>query len=70
MPTTQDENARIISICRSHVDVLDLYTMALRLDTEVGQVSENDSVRQTMASLRRMVEKIVQDAYGPESVKT
>lgn len=56
MPTTNEEAAKIVKICQRHnITGRTLFALARDLDDEVGQVSQNDSVKVTMRMLRDAV---------------
>lgn len=59
MPTTQDEARVIIERASEYISASRLYQLFCRLDRDVGDSTENDSVRQTMAMLKRAAAEAV-----------
>jgi hypothetical protein len=51
MPMTEQEGKKTVEICLRHMQILALAKMADQLYKEVGQHSENDSVKQTLRML-------------------
>ena len=54
MPTTTSEAAQIIQICQEYITTDNLKKMATRLDEEVGQHTDNDSLKVTLSMLRQL----------------
>lgn len=56
MPTTTSEATHILQISREYISPEKLAEMLVRLDEEVGQHTENDSLKVSLAMLRQLVE--------------
>ena len=58
MPTTTSEAAQILQISSNYIEPEKLAEMLVRLDEEVGQHTDNDSLKVSLAMLRKMVESL------------
>ncbi len=56
MPTTQEEAAMIVGISQKYLPLERLKMLLIELDEQVGKKSENDSVQQSFAMFRELVE--------------
>jgi len=56
MPTTPEESKKIISISKEYLSQDKLIELFTRLDEEVGKTSFNDSVKQSLAAMRILVD--------------
>ena len=57
MPTSQGEAAKICEIIDDFLTVEDAKEITARLDEEVGQETDNDSLRVSLAMLRQLYEE-------------
>jgi hypothetical protein len=58
MPTTTEEASNILALAREYLSDADLRCLFTALDEAVGQTSTNDSLRQSLAMLRRAAEEV------------
>jgi len=56
MPTTTSEATQIVQICQEYITTEKLKEMATRLDEEVGQHTDNDSLKVTLNMLRQLTD--------------
>ena len=56
MPTTNSEATQIVQICLDYVSAGQLKELSTRLDEEVGQHTDNDSLKVTLNMLRQISE--------------
>lgn len=56
MPTTRDEAKRIVSISEEYISYDKLVQLFIRLDDEVGKKTTNDSLKQSLAMMRVLVD--------------
>ncbi len=56
MPTTSAEASRIVEISSEYLPPQQLHALLVKLDEEVGKTSENDSVKQSFAMFRALIE--------------
>ena len=68
MPTTQDEASRIVSISQEYLPIEKMAEMFVRLDAEVGQVTTNDSLKQSLAMMQKLVASIPKEEERETSV--
>lgn len=54
MPTSVSEARKIVSIINEYVPAEVAREMTIRLDKEVGQLSDNDSLRVSLSMLRAL----------------
>ena len=57
MPTSRGEAAKICGIIDDFLTVEDAKEITARLDEEVGQETDNDSLRVSLAMLRQLYEE-------------
>lgn len=62
MPTTAQESRKVIEICRKYVKLDVLAVLFDELWNEIGAASENDSVRQSIESMRYIVQQATRPA--------
>ncbi len=56
MPTSNDEARKIVSIMNEYLSDSDAQSITRRLDEEVGQASDNDSLKVSLQMLRALYE--------------
>ena len=56
MPTSNDEARKIVSIMNEYLSDSDAQSITRRLDAEVGQASDNDSLKVSLQMLRALYE--------------
>ena len=56
MPTSNDEARKIVSIMNEYLSDSDAQSITRRLDEEVGQTSDNDSLKVSLQMLRALYE--------------
>tara|TARA_R100000963_G_scaffold32379_1_gene24006 strand:- start:1251 stop:1427 length:177 start_codon:yes stop_codon:yes gene_type:complete len=56
MPTSNDEARKIVSIMSEYLSDSDAQSITRRLDEEVGQASDNDSLKVSLQMLRALYE--------------
>ena len=56
MPTSPDEAIKIYSIINEYIDHSTAKELTRRLDDEVGQVSDNISLKESLEMLRNLYE--------------
>ena len=56
MPTTTQEALKILEISQEYIDLADLKSLFTKLDTEVGQSSDNDSVKKSFAMFKQFAD--------------
>ena len=56
MPTSPDEAIKIYSIINEYIDHSVAQELTRRLDEEVGQMSDNASLRESLEMLRKLYE--------------
>ena len=56
MPTSNDEAKKIVSIMNEYLSDSDAQSITRRLDEEVGQASDNDSLTGSLQMLRALYE--------------
>ena len=56
MPTSNDEARKIVSIMNEYLSDSDPQSITRRLDEEVGQASDNDSLKVSLQMLRALYE--------------
>tara|TARA_R100001143_G_C3359231_1_gene134485 strand:+ start:5235 stop:5411 length:177 start_codon:yes stop_codon:yes gene_type:complete len=56
MPTSNDEARKIVSIMSEYLSDSDAQSITRRLDEEVGQTSDNDSLKVSLQMLRALYE--------------
>lgn len=56
MPTSNDEAKKIVSIMNEYLSDSDAQSITRRLDEEVGQASDNDSLKVSLQMLRALYE--------------
>ena len=56
MPTSNDEAKKIVSIMNEYLSDSDAQSITRRLDEEVGQASDNDSLKVSLKMLRALYE--------------
>ena len=56
MPTSPDEAIKIYSIINEYIDHSVAEELTIRLDEEVGQLSDNASLRESLEMLRKLYE--------------
>jgi hypothetical protein len=56
MPTSPDEAIKIYSIINDYMEPLAARELTERLDNEVGQLSDNESLRESLEMLRKLYE--------------
>jgi len=56
MPTTTSEATQIVQICQEYIQLDKLQELLVRLDEEVGQHTDNDSLKQSLAMMRSLVD--------------
>ena len=56
MPTSNDEAKKIVSIMNEYLSDSDAQSITRRLDEEVGQASDNDSLQVSLQMLRALYE--------------
>lgn len=56
MPTSNDEAKKIVSIMNEYLSDSDAQSITRRLDEEVGQTSDNDSLKVSLQMLRALYE--------------
>ena len=54
MPTSQKEAVRIQEIINDYLDESEAREIAVRLDEEIGQHTSNDSLKVSLAMLRKL----------------
>ena len=57
MPTSNDEAKNIVSIMNEYLTTEDAQSITRRLDEEVGQKSDNDSLKLSLQMLRALYEE-------------
>jgi len=57
MPTSNDEAKNIVSIMNEYLTTEDAQSITRRLDEEVGQKSDNDSLKISLQMLRALYEE-------------
>ena len=57
MPTSNDEAKNIVSIMNEYLTTQDAQRITRRLDEEVGQKSDNDSLKISLQMLRALYEE-------------
>ena len=57
MPTSHGEAAKICEIINDFLTIQEAKEITTRLDKEVGQQTDNDSLRVSLAMLRKLYEK-------------
>jgi hypothetical protein len=68
--TTQAESQKIAAICLKHnVSMQTLFLLLRDLHEEIGQKSDNSSVKETIAMLFRHIESIAKELIKPGAVK-
>lgn len=56
MPTTTEEARKILEISQEYITVADLKELFTRLDAEVGQPSDNDSVKKSFVMFKQFAD--------------
>ena len=56
MPTSNDEARKIVSIMNEYLSDSDAQSITRRLDEEVGQASDKDSLKVSLQMLRALYE--------------
>ena len=56
MPTSNDEAKKIVSIMNEYLSDSDAQSITRRLDEEVGQASDTDSLKVSLQMLRALYE--------------
>ena len=56
MPTSNDDARKIVSIMNEYLSDSDAQSITRRLDEEVGQASDNDSLKVSLQMLRALYE--------------
>jgi len=56
MPTSPDEAIKIYSIINEYMEISTAEELTRRLDDEVGQVSKNQSLKESLEMLRALYE--------------
>ena len=56
MPTSNDEARKIVSLMSEYLSDSDAQSITRRLDEEVGQTSDNDSLKVSLQMLRALYE--------------
>ena len=56
MPTSNDEARKIVSIMNEYLSDSDAQSITRRLDEDVGQASDNDSLKVSLQMLRALYE--------------